>query len=677
MKRNTDKMLATAFVSICVLLSCESAAAAVRAGRIKSSPMQAVVAPAGKVSIGTNLGEFNYYSSAIPFKDVAMQSTGVQLLPSAAQCPTALDTQGYPLSLPVGCTASLWMLGHIAQPVGAPRYKTGRYILTYDGIGKVAVSGDGVVVSTSPGRVEFNVSNATSAGITARIVESDASNYVRNIHVLHQDDYGTFDVNNPFQGSNQPFNPTWLNVIKPFKTIRFMDWGKVVEADTLITGQKAMVSATDYSIVLPPDAKEADGDGLSTVDNAYVGDLATVRVPTGTDANGAIKYTYYRFFVKSYDADTRTFTLYSKTAPTYLLGTTSFQPLFGLTRQRVRKWSERTQPLTLGQSRGKGVSYEAMIHAANVANANPWFSIPTGVDDDFVWQLARLIKARLKPGLVPHIEYSNELWNYGFSAFGYSEAKMRELGPTGAKFTTPSEFWTAHRSVKIFKIFNRVYGEPDLRSARTTSRLVRVLSTQAAWPARGKSMVNYNGAGEPLYGIAAGDYADALAIAPYFDKGKNADGTSIDIMTASSQEIVTNLKYQMDKAYNPAIDEAKGIGAVYNYAYFAKAKGLKLLAYENGQHMLPSSDPLIQAAMNDKLASFNMSSGMGEAYGYMLAKMSKLDSDFPGMLGTWNQYVDIGGYSKYGYWGLLTGVYQNPLTSPKYQALSNYIYQSQ
>jgi len=25
----------------------------------------------------------------------------------------------------------------------------------------------------------------------------------------------------------------------------------------------------------------------------------------------------------------------------------------------------------------------------------------------------------------------------------------------------------------------------------------------------------------------------------------------------------------------------------------------------------------------------------------------------------------------------LTGVYQNPLTSPKYQALSNYIYQSQ
>jgi hypothetical protein len=38
-----------------------------------------------------------------------------------------------------------------------------------------------------------------------------------------------------------------------------------------------------------------------------------------------------------------------------------------------------------------------------------------------------------------------------------------------------------------------------------------------------------------------------------------------------------------------------------------------------------------------------------------------------------NQYSDIGGWSKWGLWGSLQSVTQDPATAPKYQGLLNFI----
>jgi hypothetical protein len=37
-----------------------------------------------------------------------------------------------------------------------------------------------------------------------------------------------------------------------------------------------------------------------------------------------------------------------------------------------------------------------------------------------------------------------------------------------------------------------------------------------------------------------------------------------------------------------------------------------------------------------------------------------------------NQFNAIGRYSQYGFWGLMESVYQDPLSSPRYQAIVNY-----
>ena len=68
-----------------------------------------------------------------------------------------------------------------------------------------------------------------------------------------------------------------------------------------------------------------------------------------------------------------------------------------------------------------GDAWEYMIMIANSGNHDMWINIPVNADDDYVTQLATLIKngnqytAGLHPGLHVYVEYGNEIWNFGFN----------------------------------------------------------------------------------------------------------------------------------------------------------------------------------------------------------------------------------------------------------------------
>ena len=75
-------------------------------------------------------------------------------------------------------------------------------------------------------------------------------------------------------------------------------------------------------------------------------------------------------------------------------------------------WSTRLDPTT----RGAGAiirrsSWPEIIDIANTLNRHAWICVPHAVDDDYITQLAQLIKSTLRPGLQCYIEYSNEVWN--------------------------------------------------------------------------------------------------------------------------------------------------------------------------------------------------------------------------------------------------------------------------
>ena len=83
-------------------------------------------------------------------------------------------------------------------------------------------------------------------------------------------------------------------------------------------------------------------------------------------------------------------------------------------------WSDRTLPM---QPRGatNGVSWEDVITLADDLGKGVWINVPAGATDDYVTQLATLVKNTLTPGLPVYVEYSNEVWNYSFGQATYNK----------------------------------------------------------------------------------------------------------------------------------------------------------------------------------------------------------------------------------------------------------------
>ena len=144
-----------------------------------------------------------------------------------------LDSNGYPTSMQgKGAAAGVTFTAFGAllnrnlgtnNLTSPPYYPAGEYVVLYDGQGTITYQFDGVknVASSTPGRDVLEVSNPSNAGIEVNITSTDPNytgNYIRNIRVVYAPYESLLD-------SGEIFNPTFIDRIKPFGTIRFMDWG--------------------------------------------------------------------------------------------------------------------------------------------------------------------------------------------------------------------------------------------------------------------------------------------------------------------------------------------------------------------------------------------------------------------------------------------------------------------
>src|SRR5512135_2646390 len=104
---------------------------------------------------------------------------------------------------------------------------------------------------------------------------------------------------------------------------------------------------------------------------------------------------------------------------------TNDYPVSADNTQLVRwNWSQRRLPTDSSQTdsyNGKiGVAWEDTVALANASNTDMWINIPASATNDYVLQLANLIKygdtvggvyhPGLNPNLKVYIEYSNEVW---------------------------------------------------------------------------------------------------------------------------------------------------------------------------------------------------------------------------------------------------------------------------
>lgn len=182
-------------------------------------------------------------------------------------------------------------------------------------------------------------------------------------------------------------------------------------------------------------------------------------------------------------------------------GTLRFMDWQQVNNSTLVNWADRTPVDYYTQAKATGVAYEYQIMLGNQLNADIWVNIPHMASDDFITQLATLVKNNLNSNLKCYFELSNECWNSIFT----QEAYFDNIGATGTGFsgTTFDKGRQAYsrRAVQMFDLIAAVYGN------QLSTRAVRVMGGWSEVPSMGQTVLSFENAYLKT---------DLYAIAPYF-----------------------------------------------------------------------------------------------------------------------------------------------------------------
>lgn len=333
-------------------------------------------------------------------------------------------------------------------------------------------------------------------------------------------------------------------------------------------------------------------------------------------------------------------------------------------------WQDRPEPDDFSYAIN-GAPLEVMVALANKTGADPWFNMPHLADDDFVRQFALAVHDSLAPELKAYVEYSNEVWNWGFEQAHWADQQSKaKWGDEGS--------WVRFyggRASEVADIWAEVYGDdaPD--------RLVRVISTQTVWLGLERDILD----SPPWVAEVPGrerpaTHFDAYAVTGYFGGHLGSDEWAPKVKEWIAESIAAAGRdadalgltgddrsyYLADHRFDAAIARAGAhlaggdgpMKEVYDVAslldptlaYQAKVaadEGLELVAYEGGTHVSPGYAYQEDRELNDFFIQLNYSHAMGDLYTQLFDGWKKLGG------GVFVAYADVVRPSKWGSWGTL------------------------
>lgn len=329
-----------------------------------------------------------------------------------------------------------------------------------------------------------------------------------------------------------------------------------------------------------------------------------------------------------------------------------------------KEWHDRPTP-NISSYALKGVPIEIMVALGNKLQKDVWFNMPHQASDDYIRNFALLVKEKLDPNLKVYVEFSNEVWNWQFSQAHYALAQGKQRwNKEGDVYMQ----WYGMRTAQMCDIWKEVFGKDG-------NRIQCVMATQTAWQGLEKAALDcpewQKEGNKPCYqhGISA------YGITGYFG---GALGSS------DNESTVASWLSEPDGGFSKAFEQLKTGGLVpskrqdslkHNFEEFiyhkkvAKERGLQLVAYEGGQHIVGVG----KVNNNDKLNNFfievNRHPEMYNVYTQLLNNWQKAGG------GLFMHFVDIGKPSRHGSWGALEYLEQSG--SPKYDALIDFIQNNQ
>lgn len=356
--------------------------------------------------------------------------------------------------------------------------------------------------------------------------------------------------------------------------------------------------------------------------------------------------------------------------PRFLANLKGFRAIRLMSMQNINNaltenWQQRArvERATWVADHGDTLPVETIADLSNESGTDVWVNMPTRAEDDYVRQFAGLLRDRLNPERHVWVEYSNEAWNTAFAAGTWIEQRAQARWPTESDPPYDKRLqWYGMRSAQICDIWKQVWNGAE-------DRVVCVIATQAANAASARKALDCplwaaEGDGTPCYLHHIG----ALAIAPYFGYylgnprhlptlqswARQPDGGLDDLFG----ELFDGGGFTDSPAGGALADARRQIE---QSAPIAHERGLALVGYEGGQHVVGLRETLQDRTVTDLFSAANRDPRMGDAYRRHL-------EDWRESGGTlYNLWLSVGPYSIWGNWGLLE--FRDQGVSPKFDAV--------
>ena len=322
--------------------------------------------------------------------------------------------------------------------------------------------------------------------------------------------------------------------------------------------------------------------------------------------------------------------------------TLRFMDFLNTNNSPVTTWAERSQASQPSQQLPGGVAWEYVIALANASGKDIWINIPEGVDltdtttNNYVTQLATLLKATLNPNIHVYVEYSNELWNYAFpQSFHNLNSAIAEVN-SGADSTLNYDasnnkwYWAlrrvVHQTVRISQLFANVYGSDAINTIIRPVYMNQFVAPYAAGDGLYYLEKNFGAPSKYLYAIGSAPYVNA----------KGTETTMADIITNLNASLNSVLaKFVATPIYNGIYTD---LGKI-TYQSLANFYGLKNVAYEGGAQNAGGS-ALFEKAGNDPSVNTAIQQELADAIGcgnslFMYYKLVAPAGD------SWGAYNDV------------------------------------
>jgi hypothetical protein len=295
-------------------------------------------------------------------------------------------------------------------------------------------------------------------------------------------------------------------------------------------------------------------------------------------------------------------------------------------------WSQRAHEDDYTWTTDKGIPYEEITKLCNTLHADAWVCIPHAAESEYITNMAKFIRDSLQSNLKVYVEYSNELWNWMFDQTHY----LYENGNQNVEW--PERIVPFIQSA--LDIWTNVFSSQP-------NRLVRVVGGQHYYPDVSRR-ISYN--------MRKGSF-DAFSPAAYIGFGNYGDSVITALGSAVTPQLVLQLaRREMDANALPYMLELKKT--------ICDSLHVQLLYYEGGQHLTP--DPFgSDQPYNQALEDAQNLEGIYTLYNDWFTRLRTVTDSSLFM----NFSFSTSKSGKYGSWGVLEYIGQNPSEAPKYRAL--------